>query len=82
MGRSFDGPAGGIMNGDEGGDIMVGGLAADTIDGGPGGAFIQAAVDGVADTVVCGTGTDTVRADPLDTVAADCEQVTVVGGAS
>ena len=28
--------------------------------------------------VVCGTGNDTIRADPLDTVAADCEQVTVV----
>ena len=32
--------------------------------------------DGEADTVTCGSGTDTANADPLDTVADDCENVT------
>ena len=57
MTRYLDTPLGGVINGDEGDDVIVGGLAADTIDGGPGGDFIQAAVDGVADTIVCGTAT-------------------------
>ena len=78
MTRFLDVIVGGVMNGDEGGDIMIGGRAADTFDGGPGGDFIQAAADGVADTVVCGTGNDIVRANAADSVAADCENVTRV----
>lgn len=66
--------------GGAGRDFIIGGNGKDTIDAGPGDDFIQVAPDGVADNVVCGTGNDTVRADPLDTVAADCENVTVVGG--
>jgi hypothetical protein len=31
--------------------------------------------DGERDTVTCGPGTDRVRADPADVVAADCEAV-------
>ncbi|MDO8185571.1 hypothetical protein Q5424_02370 [Conexibacter sp. JD483] len=31
--------------------------------------------DGEADSVVCGPGTDTVIADPIDTIAPDCENV-------
>jgi Ca2+-binding RTX toxin-like protein len=73
-GRSFTAEAG------AGRDFIIGGNGKDTIDAGPGADFVQVAPDGFADTVVCGTGNDTVRADPLDTVAADCEQVTVVGG--
>jgi Ca2+-binding RTX toxin-like protein len=69
---------GGVTNGDEGNDIMIGGLAADRFDGGSGGDFIQAAADGVADTVVCGPGNDIVRANAVDDVAADCENVTRV----
>jgi Ca2+-binding RTX toxin-like protein len=78
MSRVLHEPAGGAMSGDEGGDIMIGGLAADSFDGGPGGDFIQAAVDGVADTIVCGDGNDIVRANAVDDVAADCENVTRV----
>ena len=43
---------------------------------GPGPDFIQAAADRIADTIDCGSGRDVVRADPLDTVGADCELVT------
>lgn len=46
------------------------GSSSDTID----------ALDGEADTISCGPGQDTVKADPQDTVAPDCE--TVVRGAA
>jgi Ca2+-binding RTX toxin-like protein len=69
----------GRFDGGPGGDYIVGGLGPDKIDAGPGPDFIQAAADRVGDTVVCGTGQDTVRADPLDIVATDCEHVTIVG---
>jgi hypothetical protein len=69
----------GRFDGGPGGDFIVGGLGPDQIDAGPGRDFIQAAADGVPDTVVCGTGSDTVRANPGDTIAADCEHVTIVG---
>lgn len=46
------------------------GSAADTID----------AVDGEVDTISCGPGTDTVKADAVDVVAPDCE--TVVRGSA
>jgi len=78
MSRNLAQRVGGMSNGDEGNDIMIGGQAADQFDGGPGGDFIQAAADGVADTVVCGPGNDIVRANAVDTVAADCENVTRV----
>lgn len=45
------------------------GSAADAID----------AVDGEVDTISCGPGTDTVKADPQDVVAPDCETVTRAG---
>ena len=32
----------------------------------------------MADTIVCGTGNDIVRANAVDSVAADCENVTRV----
>jgi Ca2+-binding RTX toxin-like protein len=47
------------------------GSAADTID----------AVDGEADTISCGPGTDTVKADAADVVGADCETVVRAGAA-
>ena len=67
------------LDGGGGDDYIVGGRSSDHFVGGTGADFIHAAVDGVADTIECGSGRDVVRADPLDTVAADCEQVTVVG---
>jgi hypothetical protein len=68
------GTGGGAITGGAGSDTLSGGPAADTID----------ARDGFADRVSCGAGTDTVKADQLDQVAADCENVTtepVIGGA-
>lgn len=78
MTRQLDIPAGGATYGDRGGDIMVGGLGPGSFDGGPGNDFIQAAVNGLADTIVCGAGKDIVRANAVDTVADDCEHVTRV----
>jgi Ca2+-binding RTX toxin-like protein len=65
--------------GGAGRDFIIGGNGKDTIDAGPGADFVQVAADNFGDTIVCGSGDDTVRADPLDTVAADCEHVTIVG---
>jgi Ca2+-binding RTX toxin-like protein len=76
MTRHFEEYAGGKAYGDEGGDIMVGGRGPGSFDGGAGNDFIQAAVNGVADTIVCGDGNDIVRANAVDDVAADCENVT------
>lgn len=67
------------LDGGDGADYVVAGGGADVIAGGAGPDFIQAAADGRADTIACGSGRDVVRVDALDTVAADCEQVTVVG---
>ena len=68
----------GRFDGGPGRDFIVGGLGPDQIDAGPGRDFIQAAADGAPDTILCGTGRDTVRANPADTVAADCENVTII----
>ena len=58
------------ITGGAGGDTLNGNSDADTID----------ARDGYADRVTCGTGTDTdidtVKADQLDQIASDCENVT------
>lgn len=60
------------ITGGEGDDRIEGRLGADRFDGGAGNDTILAR-DGVADTVTCGTGIDTVDADPIDVLAADCE---------
>jgi Ca2+-binding RTX toxin-like protein len=60
------------MEGEQGSDLMSGGDQADDID---------AAADetaGTPDTVNCGPGVDTVRANDNDDVARDCEDVTRV----
>ena len=62
--------------GGTGPDTLIGGPGADTLDGGAGRDAIDAA-GGDADSVRCGAGADTVVADATDTVAADCERVTV-----
>src|SRR4051794_18934654 len=59
-------------------------LAA-SIDGGPGADFIAGGAgddrvnsrDGEADDVSCGDGNDSVNADALDTIAEDCESVSL-----
>lgn len=72
------------LYGDEGDDTIYGGYNRDLIDGGAGKDTIWGendpdtiyAVDGEVDTINCGSGTDTVTADPEDVVAASCETVT------
>ena len=70
--------SGATLDAGDGRDFVVGGPSSEQIDAGAGRDFIQAAADDVADTITCGDGRDTVRADPLDTIAADCEHVTIV----
>jgi hypothetical protein len=69
-----------------GDDVLSGGIGNDTLDGGPGldellggaGADVISARDGRAgDTVSCGAGVDTVRADRGDRIARDCERRTI-----
>jgi len=70
--------------GGKGIDTIYGGYNSDTIYGGGGQDTILGendadtiyAVDGEVDTINCGSGTDTVTADPKDNVDANCETVT------
>ena len=70
------------IDGGSGVDRITGGDDADIIGGGTGNDVIDVASDEglgpVADQVFCDTGFDKGRADRLDKVAADCEQVTRV----
>jgi hypothetical protein len=71
-----------VLLGGNGNDKLNGGAGNDTLDGGPGvdviaggaGNDVIAAVDGRRDTIVCGKGRDTVRADRADVVSG-CERV-------
>lgn len=63
------------LSGGSGSDSIYGGLGQDTISGGSGGDFIDDGNDGVRDTIDCGSGTDTVRADDVD-ILYGCENVT------
>jgi hypothetical protein len=65
---------GATINGGAGNDTLVGGVGTDTINGGAGADTISAR-DNVPDQIACGTETDSVIADTLDTVASDCESV-------
>jgi Ca2+-binding RTX toxin-like protein len=71
-----------------GDDTLVGGPGRDTLIGDTDGDYCGIfsctlpygndtidARDGEVDSVVCGVGTDTVSADPVDVVAPDCENV-------
>jgi hypothetical protein len=82
----LDGGAGDdTLTGGDGRDRLAGGAGRDTISGGAGrdtvsagsGADTIAAADDVAETIDCGPGTDTVRADPRDRLK-HCEKVTRV----
>jgi len=71
--NALDGGGGGDeVIGGTGNDTLTGGSGADSIDGGTGDDAIFTR-DGEPDAITCGTGNDTVEADPLDTLAADCE---------
>ncbi|HEY3018766.1 MAG TPA: hypothetical protein VGJ32_01155 [Solirubrobacteraceae bacterium] len=69
------GGGGGTLDGGPGNDTLRGGAASDRLAGGDGDDRLVSADDS-ADTVSCGAGTDAVEADPLDTVADDCESRT------
>ncbi len=60
------------LTGGAGDDTIDGGSGADSIDGGDGADLLRAR-DGVADQISCGAGTDSVDADAIDVLAADCE---------
>jgi hypothetical protein len=54
---------------------VLAGAGRDAVDAGPGVDRISVEYDGSRDTAVCGPGLDTVTADPVDRVSADCELV-------
>ena len=60
------------LSGGAGNDELRGGPGSDSIFGGPGDDLLVAR-DLVPDYLECGDGYDVVVADPVDTVAADCE---------
>ena len=62
------------LSGGNGNDIITPGAGKDTISGGPGNDTINS-VDGVRETVDCGSGRDTVRADRRDHLV-HCERIT------
>jgi hypothetical protein len=55
--------------------VIDGGSGVDAISAGDGEDAVRD-VDGLADRIACGPGTDRVEADTADVVAADCETVT------
>jgi Ca2+-binding RTX toxin-like protein len=71
-----------VLVGGAGNDTLLGGSGKDVLSGGPGtdvyaggkGNDVIYANDGVPERISCGPGIDTVRADPNDVVAADCER--------
>ncbi len=93
----IDGGAGAdLLTGGYGNDTITGGAGPDNISGdragrcnemhcdlSPGSAAdIIDAVDGELDAVKCGPGDDTVKADAIDSIDADCEHVQRVGAAA
>jgi hypothetical protein len=69
------------LKGGAGNDTLSGGAGNDTIEGGPGqdslgggdGNDALRSRDGLIDQLTCGAGADTADADPVDTIATDCE---------
>jgi RTX calcium-binding nonapeptide repeat (4 copies) len=71
-------PSANRLSGGAGADRLDGGAGLDSIDGGSG-ADTVVARENEADNVVCGSDSDSVAADPADSVAPDCEIVDVQG---
>ena len=71
--RLFGGRGNDRLSGGAGSDSLDGGPGSDVIAGGPGNDTIGAR-DGTRDTIQCGAGRDTVRADRIDRVSG-CERV-------
>jgi Ca2+-binding RTX toxin-like protein len=87
--RVDGGPGNDSIDAGFGDDVIVGGPGRDTISGDlaggdcgplwckyPYGNDTIDALDGEVDSITCGAGQDTVKADAADVVAADCETVT------
>jgi Ca2+-binding RTX toxin-like protein len=68
---------GGELSGGAGDDRLTGSAAVETFRGGPGRDSLESA-DGVGESIACGAGQDSVAADAFDTVASDCENVTIL----
>jgi Ca2+-binding RTX toxin-like protein len=68
------GPANDVLDGGDGGDRIIGGGGNDLVFARAGNDRINVR-DSKQDTVSCGSGTDTVKADLKDRVNSDCEQV-------
>jgi hypothetical protein len=62
------------VTGGEGNDKVFAGSGADVVDAGNGDDTVESN-DGIADKIACGAGNDSVIADTVDEVAADCEAV-------
>jgi Ca2+-binding RTX toxin-like protein len=62
------------VDGGSGNDQIDGGAGADALNGDQGGDTILSR-DSTSDAVTCGTETDSVTADALDSIKADCEHV-------
>lgn len=89
LGDEIDGKAGNdVIEAGYGDDRIVGGPGQDSINADAGSGACNFLVcrgpygndhvdvrDGEKDSVTCGVGTDTVIADPIDEIAADCENV-------
>jgi Ca2+-binding RTX toxin-like protein len=74
----FSGAGNDTIRGSDGDDSLYdfnGGGDIDQVFGGKGNDFIQVADGDGLDEVDCGAGKDEVKADPGDTVAANCEKV-------
>jgi Ca2+-binding RTX toxin-like protein len=73
------GPGNDFVNGGFGNDSMDGGPGRDRLSGGDDNDLIDShngrAAGARRDFVSCGEGTDTVNADRLDVIAANCERV-------
>jgi Ca2+-binding RTX toxin-like protein len=75
-----------IVSGGAGADSIYGGPDSDALSGGRGDDFINdgryrnngapTTGDSARDTIDCGPGRDTVRAQRIDAVSSDCERVT------
>lgn len=64
------------LNGGAGDDFITGRLGTDVVTGDLGNDVIYVR-DGVADMTSCGLGTDLVQADAIDSIATDCETVSL-----
>ena len=70
--RLYGGDGTDRLFGEGGGDQLYGEAGADAVSGGEGNDLLRER-DGFLDDLMCGAGTDLFRADPGDTIAADCE---------